>query len=92
MRSGVACRQSKANRLVRAVEQDQRFVSFGQPVQSKRAGCRPVLSRHVDAIRARLGMQSVPYALLRDLFSFRFLIQDNDSAQAVKSRVAATSR
>ncbi len=37
--------------------------------------------------RARLETQNLPYGLLRDLFAFRFGIQDDDSAQAVRNKL-----
>jgi ABC-type oligopeptide transport system substrate-binding subunit len=37
--------------------------------------------------RARQEMQHVPYALLRDLFAFRFQIQDSDDAETVRHKV-----
>jgi ABC-type oligopeptide transport system substrate-binding subunit/class 3 adenylate cyclase len=37
--------------------------------------------------RARQEMQNVPYALLRDLFAFRFQIQDSDSAELVRQKI-----
>jgi len=37
--------------------------------------------------RARLETQSLPYGLLRDLFAFRFGIQDDDGAEAVKEKL-----
>jgi predicted ATPase/class 3 adenylate cyclase len=37
--------------------------------------------------RARLETQGQPYALLRDLFAFRFAIQDDDPAQRVREKL-----
>jgi ABC-type oligopeptide transport system substrate-binding subunit len=37
--------------------------------------------------RARQEMQRLPYALLRDLFAFRFRIQDSDSAETVRQKM-----
>ncbi len=37
--------------------------------------------------RARLEMQNVPYALLRNLFSFRFQILDSDSANVAREKM-----
>jgi len=37
--------------------------------------------------RARQEMQSVPYALLRDLFAYRFEIQDSDSVAQVREKM-----
>ena len=37
--------------------------------------------------RARLETQNLPYGLLRDLFAFRFSIQDNDSTQIVRDKL-----
>jgi class 3 adenylate cyclase/tetratricopeptide (TPR) repeat protein len=39
--------------------------------------------------RASLEMQNLPYALIRDLFSFRFQIQDSDRARVVRQKVEA---
>jgi ABC-type oligopeptide transport system substrate-binding subunit/catechol 2,3-dioxygenase-like lactoylglutathione lyase family enzyme len=39
--------------------------------------------------RARQEMQNLPYALLRDLFAFRFQIQDSDSAEMVRDKMVA---
>jgi tetratricopeptide (TPR) repeat protein len=39
--------------------------------------------------RAHPEAQGLPYALLRDLFAFRFQIQDNDSAEAVREKLGA---
>ncbi|MFU8772768.1 MAG: ATP-binding protein, partial [Anaerolineales bacterium] len=37
--------------------------------------------------QARLEMQHIPYALLRDVFSFRFQIQESDPPQVVRAKV-----
>ncbi len=37
--------------------------------------------------RARPEMQNLPYALIRDLFSFRFQIQDSDRARVVREKM-----
>ena len=37
--------------------------------------------------RARPELTSMPYALIRDLFAFRFAIQDSDSAVAVREKL-----
>jgi len=37
--------------------------------------------------RARLEMQNLPYALIRDLFTFRFQIQDSDRARVVGEKM-----
>jgi predicted ATPase len=39
--------------------------------------------------RARQDAQNQPYALLRDMFSFRFLIQDGDSKDEIQQKIEA---
>jgi len=39
--------------------------------------------------RARQELHNVPYALLRDLFAFRFGIEDTDSAEVVRDKMVA---
>jgi len=42
---------------------------------------------HLYKGRARLETQGIPYSLLRDLFAFRFRIQDDDRSEAVRGKL-----